>query len=141
MQSAGTFIGTLVGTGVLLIAFHYFGWKMLMVLLAVFVIIALIPLGFYGRIKTIQKEPGQRVTFADIWQFFGRRGMHKRVLVLVFYYSGFIGILAMLKPFLVDRGYNVKQIGFMSGILGTTVAALSALLAGYLIKKAGRKEI
>jgi MFS family permease len=140
MQSAGTFIGTLVGTGVLLIAFHYFGWKMLMVLLAVFVIVALIPLGFYGRTKTIQKEPGQRVTFADIWQFFGRRGMHKRVLVLVFYYSGFIGILAMLKPFLVDRGYNVKQIGFMSGILGTTVAALSALLAGYLIKKAGRRK-
>ncbi len=66
--------------------------------------------------------------------------MHKRVLILVFYYSGFIGVLAMLKPFLVDNGYNVKEIGFMSGILGTTVAALSALLAGYLIKSIGRRK-
>ena len=56
MQSAGNFIGTLVGTGVLLIAFHYFGWSILMVLLAVFVIVALIPLGFYGRRNTIEKE-------------------------------------------------------------------------------------
>lgn len=140
MQSAGTFIGTLVGTGVLLIAFHYFGWTILMVLLSLFVAVALIPLGFFGRNNIIEKKPGLRVTFADIGQFFGRRGMHKRVLILVFYYSGFIGILAMLKPFLVDKGYNVKEIGFMSGIIGTTVAALSALLAGYIIKSIGRRK-
>jgi predicted MFS family arabinose efflux permease len=140
MQSAGSFIGTLVGTGVLLIAFHYFGWTILLVLLALFVIAALVALVFYGRIAPVEKKPGKRVTLADIGHFFGRKGMHKRVLVLVFYYSGIIGVLAMLKPFLVDKGYNVKEIGFMSGILGTTVAALSALLAGYLIKKIGRRR-
>lgn len=140
MQSAGSFIGTLVGTGVLLIAFHYFGWTILLILLALFVMIALLPLGFYGKIKTIEKKPGPRVTFSDIGQFFGKRGMHKRVLVLVFYYSGFIGVLAMLKPLLVDKGYNVKEIGFISGIVGTTAAALSALLAGYIIKYIGRRK-
>ncbi len=70
MQSAGSFIGTLVGTGVLLIAFHYFGWTVLLILLAMFVMVALIPLGFYKRINTIEKKPGQRVTFSDIRQFF-----------------------------------------------------------------------
>jgi predicted MFS family arabinose efflux permease len=45
----------------------------------------------------------------------------------------------MLKPYLVDLGYNVKQIGFMSGIFGTSVAAVSALGAGFLVKWIGRK--
>ncbi|MBN1789109.1 MAG: MFS transporter [Bacteroidales bacterium] len=140
MQSAGSFTGTLVGTGVLLIAFHYFGWTVLLVLLAGFVLVALIPLAFYGNKNVIEKDYRQRVTLADIAYFFGRRGIHKRILVLVFYYSGIIGVLAMIKPFLVDHGYNVKQIGFMSGIIGTSVAALSALAAGYIIRQIGRRK-
>ncbi len=64
--------------------------------------------------------------------------MPKWLLILVFYYSGFIGVLTMLKPYLVDLGYNIMQIGFMSGIVGTSVATLSALGSGLLIKKVGR---
>jgi MFS family permease len=60
-------------------------------------------------------------------------------LLLVFYYTGIIGTLSMLKPWMVDLGYNVKEIGFMSGITGTSVATLSALAAGWIINKAGRK--
>jgi MFS family permease len=46
----------------------------------------------------------------------------------------------MLKPYLVDLGYSVKEIGFMSGIAGTSVAACSAFLSGYLIHKMGRRN-
>jgi predicted MFS family arabinose efflux permease len=140
MQSAGSFTGTLIGTGVLLIVFHYFGWTALLVLLAGFVLVALIPLAFYGNKSVIEKDHRQRVTLAEIAYFFRRRGMHKRILVLVFYYSGIIGVLAMIKPFLVDQGYNVKQIGFMSGIIGTSVAAVAALAAGYIIRQIGRRK-
>jgi predicted MFS family arabinose efflux permease len=45
----------------------------------------------------------------------------------------------MLKPFLVDLGYNIKEIGFMSGIVGTSAAALCALLGGFIIRLTGRK--
>ncbi|HJZ38844.1 MAG TPA: MFS transporter [Bacteroidales bacterium] len=140
MQSAGSFVGTLFGTGVLLIAFHYFGWTILLVLLAAFVILSLIPLAIYGNRTPVEKGLRKRVTLADIRDFFTRHGIHKRVLVLSFYYSGIIGVLAMLKPFLVDLGYSVKEIGFMSGIVGTTVAALSALLAGFIIKTIGSRK-
>jgi predicted MFS family arabinose efflux permease len=61
------------------------------------------------------------------------------LLVLLFYYSGIIGILAMMKPYMVDLGYNVKEIGFMSGIVGTSVASVCALVAGFIIKRLGRK--
>lgn len=141
MQSAGSFSGALLGTGVLLIAYYYFGWRILLLLLAFFVVFAIIPLLLYRKDNNQRtaRDTHQRVSLADIYRFFAIKGMHKRVLILVFYYSGIIGILAMLKPYMVDLGYTVKEIGFISGIIGTSVAALMAFLSGYIIKIAGRK--
>ncbi|MCF8222653.1 MAG: MFS transporter [Bacteroidales bacterium] len=141
MQSAGSFSGALLGTGVLLIAYYYFGWRILLLLLAFFVVFAIIPLLLYRKDNNQRtaRDTHQRVSMADIYRFFAVKGMHKRVLILVFYYSGIIGILAMLKPYMVDLGYSVKEIGFMSGIIGTSVAALMAFLSGYIIKIGGRK--
>jgi predicted MFS family arabinose efflux permease len=139
MQSAGSFVGTLFGTGILLIAYHYFGWTALLILLSLFVVFAVIPVLVYR--KPLNRGEGQKqsVSFRDIYLFFSEKGKHKRVLILIFYYSGLIGILTLLKPFLVDNGYNVKQIGFMSGIFGTSVAVLSSFAGGFIIKKIGRK--
>lgn len=139
MQSAGSFVGTLFGTGVLLIAYYYFGWSTLLILLAFFVIFAVVPLLLYRKPVRNDIDTKQRVSFTDIYRFFAEPGKHKRVLVLVFYYSGIIGILTLLKPYMVDLGYNIKQIGFMSGIIGTSIASLSALSGGYIVKKAGRR--
>ena len=139
MQSAGSFIGTLFGTGVLLIAYHYFGWTNLLILLAAFVVFAIAPMILYRNPVPDDVNPKKRITLAEIYRFFAEKGKHKRVLILIFYYSGIIGILTMLKPYLVDLGYNVKQIGLMSGIFGTSVATLSALAGGWIIKKTGRR--
>jgi len=139
IQSAGSFIGTLFGTGVLLIAYHYFGWQALLSILACFVVFALLPLILYRKKVDKPQNAKTRVAWIDIIRFFRTPGIHKRVLVLVFYYSGIIGTLSMLKPWMVDLGYSVKEIGFMSGITGTSVATLSALAAGWIINKTGRK--
>ncbi len=138
MQSAGSFVGSLVGTGLLLIAYHYFGWTNLLVLLAAFVVFAVLPLLLYRKPIQNEGEVRPRVSLTDIYRFFAERGKHKRVLILVFYYSGIIGILTMLKPYMVDLGYNVKQIGLMSGVFGTSIGALSALAGGLIVKKVGR---
>ena len=56
MQSAGTFLGTLTGSGVLLVIYHYYGWQMLLIGLASFVLLALIPLYFYkSKEESVQK--------------------------------------------------------------------------------------
>jgi MFS family permease len=139
MQSAGSFIGSLLGTGVLLIAYYYFGWTNLLILLAAFVVFAIVPLLLYRKPITGEGELRPHVSFSGIYRFFAEKGKHKQVLILIFYYSGIIGILTLLKPYLVDLGYNVKQIGFMSGIFGTSVASLAAFSGGFIVRKAGRK--
>ena len=139
MQSAGSFVGTLFGTGVLLIAYHYFGWTNLLVLLACFVVFAVLPLLVYRKPVERDAVTSERVRLADIYRFFAEKGRHKRVLILLFYYSGIIGVLTMLKPYLVDLGYNVRNIGIMSGIFGTSVAVACSFAGGFIVKKIGRK--
>jgi MFS family permease len=140
MQAAGSFIGALIGTGVLLIAYTYFGWSVFLYMLAGFVLIALLPLQFYRKKYTIEAGSEKRISPLEIIRYFQVPGIWKRNLLLMLYYSGFIGILTMLKPWLVDLGYSIKQIGLMSGIVGTSVATVCALLAGWVIKRAGRKN-
>lgn len=139
IQVSGSFIGALLGTGVLLIAYSFFGWSVFLFMLAGFVLFALVPLRLYRKYHTIDKSEDYRLNFRELLGFFRIPGMPRWLLILVLYYSGFIGALTMLKPYLVDLGYNIKQIGFMSGIIGTSAAALNAVFTGYLIKKTSRK--
>lgn len=160
MQSAGSFLGTMAGSGVLLIMYHYFGWQGLMFCLAGFVVLALIPLYFYNDkvLKRREKDKPESeschhhkpiklkdsltkpASLKDIGLFFKQRGIFRRIVLLFFFYSGIIGILSLMKPFLVDNGFTMKEIGIISGICGTASGALSALFGGHLIHRIGRKK-
>ncbi len=138
MQAAGSFIGTMVGSGVLLMLYTRIGWQGLTVLLAGFVILALGPVFTFVRKKheppvEIQKP----VRWADLFGFFAQPGIWRRIVLLMFFYSGILGLLVMFKPFMVDLGFKVPRIAFVAGIYGTGIGALCTLLAGWLIKKAG----
>ncbi len=138
MQSAGSFIGSLFGTGILLFAYYYFGWQILLVLLAAFVLFAIVPLLLYPKQEPEVQTEKNRVKIKDIFNFFGTSNNIKHLFLLVFYYSGIIGILSMLKPYMVDLGYNVKEIGFISGIFGTALAGISSIVAGFIIRRIGK---
>jgi MFS family permease len=137
MQSAGGFAGSLIGSGALLVIYHYLGWFYLLLFLALFVLVALIPLGFYKKNCDKPLVKGKKVNLADIVTFFRIPGMYKWVLILFFYYSGIMGIMTLIKPFLVDLGYSVKDIGIMAGVVGTTTALVASVFAGYIVKKTG----
>lgn len=140
MQSGGSFVGALVGTGVLLVAYHYFGWTKVLFLLALFVVVAIVPLVLSRQELSTNGEIKKRVSLKDITLFFKEKGKYKQILILMFFYSGVIGILTMLKPYLVDAGYGIKDIAFMAGIFGTSVAAVASLTAGFIMKSLKRKS-
>jgi len=139
MQSGGSFIGSFFGTGVLLVAYYYFGWSAILFMLAGFIMLALFPFALSRREVFVNDEKKQIVGLKDILSFFGEKGKVFHILMLLFYYAGIIGIMTMLKPYLVDLGYNVKDIAFMSGIFGTLTAAAATFAGGFIVKKMGRK--
>ena len=139
MQSAGSFLGTITGSGVMLIIYHYFGWVLLLVALAIFVLIALLPLYLYNSKEIYYKKQKETASIKDIASFFKQKKIGYRILLLLFYYSGLIGILTMIKPWMVDLGYSIKNIGIISGVYGALTGAIMAIFAGFLIRKIGKK--
>lgn len=138
MQSMGSFGGSMIGSGVLLLLFHQIGWNSLLPCLAVFVLVMLLPLFFNKGIRITPKTPQQRAKKADVLYFFTQRGIWKQIGFLFLYYSGLIGTLAMVRPWLVDLGYTVQEIGMMSGVAGTFVGFIAAFAGGVIIRKIGR---
>ncbi len=139
MQSAGSFLGTVTGSGILLIIYYYFGWKYLLIALAGFVLLALIPLYFYRPAYVQASKPDTQIGFKDIIRFFKQPRIGKWVILLFFFYAGLIGILTMLKPWMVDLGYNTKEIGLLSGIYGPALGAVLAIVMGFFIKRYNKR--
>lgn len=142
MQSMGSFAGAMVGGGLLLLLYNKLGWSNLLPYLALFVIVSLIPLFFFREKhieEPIEKKQMPKPNINDLFGFFKQKGAGKQIIFLFLYYAGLIGILSMLKPMLVDYGYNIKEIGIMSGIVGTSIGCIASLAGGFIVRRLGRK--
>lgn len=137
MQSMGSFGGALLGSGVLLLVLHKFGWHVVTPCLGVFVLLMLIPLTKQKHLDKCVKDCRQRARLTDFASFFAQRGIWRQVGFLLLYYASIIGILSMMRPWLVDLGYTMKEIGVMSGIVGTSVAFCASFGAGFLVRRIG----
>ena len=140
MQSAGSFLGTLTGSGLLLIIYYYWGWQYLLMALAGFVLLALVPLYIYKGKEVEKPRPSNPISIRDIGLFFKQKKAYKRIILLSVFYSGIIGILTMIKPWMVDLGFNIKEIGILSGIHGAAFGAAFSFAAGFLVKILGKKR-
>ena len=137
MQSMGSFGGALIGSGVLLLVLHQFGWHMVTPFLGVFVLLMLIPLLRRKDLTIAQKDVRQRARLTDFASFFVQRGIWRQIGFLLLYYASIIGILSMMRPWLVDLGYSMKEIGVMSGIIGTSSAFCASFGAGFIVRRIG----
>ena len=137
MQSMGSFGGALIGSGVLLLVLHQFGWHMVTPFLGVFVLLMLIPLLRRKDLNIAQKDVRQRARLTDFASFFVQRGIWRQIGFLLLYYASIIGIHSMMRPWLVDLGYSMKEIGVMSGIIGTSSAFCASFGAGFIVRRIG----
>ncbi|MFI3268080.1 MAG: MFS transporter [Rikenellaceae bacterium] len=137
MQSMGSFAGTLVGSGVLLLIYKNVGWGIVLPCLAVFVMLAIIPLMLQKR-DTPLIAKHTKANKGDLISFFKQKGISKQIIYLVLSYSGLIGILSTLRPYMVDLGYTITEIGLISGIIGTGCGFVASYFGGRIIKKYGR---
>jgi len=141
MQSIGSFGGSMIGGGLLLLLYHRLGWNLLLPYLALFVVIAVIPLFFFrnSEIERVErKKKYSRPGINDWLGFFKQKGIWKQVVFLFLYYAGLIGSLAMVRPMLVDYGYSIREIGIMSGIVGTSIGCVGSLTGGFIVRRLGR---
>ena len=140
IQSMGSFTGSMVGGGFLLLLFHRMGWSKMLPWVAVFVLIALIPLFFNKQIQLRERKNTKKASPKDMLLFFTQKGIWRQIVFLVLFYAGLIGILSSLSPFLVDKGYNIKEIGAMVGIFGVSTGIFFSFVSGIFIRKIGKQK-
>lgn len=142
MQSMGSFGGSLLGSGVLLIVLHHYGWNLVTQCLSVFVLLAILPLILNKKIALVRpKEKSQRAKWTDFIWFFNQRKVYPQIIFLLLYYASIMGLLSVVRPYMVDLGYNMKEIGFLNGIVGISAAMVVSYPASMLIRRFGIERV
>lgn len=136
-KSMGRYVGRILGGGFFIMFLHSYGWHVVVPLLGFFALLLVIPVTLNKHIVVREHKHRKRAGFQDLLNFFTRREVWPQVVFLVLFFAGFDGIMVMLKPWMVDMGYNMREIGLYNGVIGTSVAFVMALFAGWWVKRVG----
>ena len=139
VQSAGNYLGAIIGGGGMLILLNRFGWQNSLLTMAMFVLLASIPIWLHQE-KTKARSLEEKPNFTALIKFCRRPGMWRWLLILLTYTLGTRMATFMFQPLLVDLGLSLADIGLLTGIIGFSAAMVGALIAGFLIAPLGRKR-
>lgn len=128
-------VALFVGGGGFLILADYTGWSLLWVALAVV---------FFGLATVAWLSPRvpleateRRHVLAPVLRWLLRWEMVPVVLFVLLFKVGDSTLGRMVKPFWVDRGYSLTEIGSISVTLGVVLTILGALAGGWIVNRIG----
>jgi PAT family beta-lactamase induction signal transducer AmpG len=139
VQVGGMCVGFACGGGGLLILYDSLGWRSCLVLMAVATGVSLLPMCLRAEPSPPLEAVRDGRTTASVFLFFRRRGAWRIVLFMLVLYGPMSLGLGMVRPFLVDLGLSLTEIGWMMGTGGSLAGLAGATLAGSLINPLGRR--
>jgi predicted MFS family arabinose efflux permease len=137
MQSMGRYAGAFLGSGIFIIMLEEFGWKVVFPCLGILAMLMVLPLQVNKKIHIEERSPKQRAKIMDFIWFFSRKEIIPHVVFLLLYFMGIIGIIANVRPYMVDLGFNMKEIGVWFGMVGTATSFCMAWVGHVFIKRIG----
>jgi RhtX/FptX family siderophore transporter len=137
LQVAGYRTGMILGGGVLLIAYERLGSSATFAAMALVVAMTTFPLVLLREPRT---EAGDVARSPSVAGFFRREGAWKMLALVVTYKLGDAFATGMLRPFLVDRGLGLADIGWLLGTVGFVAGLLGALAGGVFVNRLGRRR-
>jgi MFS transporter, PAT family, beta-lactamase induction signal transducer AmpG len=158
IQVAGYRLGMIVGGGALLAAFEYLGWPATFGVVCGLLLAATLPLLLLRAPAEPAAAPpalpyraaapasargdeaaGEAAPAPGLKGFFERPGVGVW-LALIGSFKAFEAFgAAMLRPFLVDRGFSLAEIGWALGTVGAAASLGGALGGGLLVNRFGRR--
>lgn len=146
VQVGGYRLGMIVGGGVVLMVIGDLGWRTCFLAMATLVLAASIPVLFFREPPARERESGapdvagRSSYLAPIRSFLARPDAGKLVALLVLYKAGDALSGGIVRPFLVDRGLSLKEIGQALGAIGSVAAVLGALAGGLALRRIGERR-
>jgi PAT family beta-lactamase induction signal transducer AmpG len=128
-------VALFVGGGGFLILADFTGWASLWIALA----IAFFGLGLaaWASPRVPLETTERRHVLAPVLRWLLRWEMVPVVLFVLLFKVGDSTLGRMVKPFWVDRGYSLTEIGSISVTLGTVLTILGALAGGWIVNRTG----
>ena len=128
-------VALFVGGGGFLILADYTGWGLLWVALAI-LFFALAGVAWLSPRVPLENTERRHV-LAPVLRWLLRWEMVPVVLFVLLFKVGDSTLGRMVKPFWVDRGYSLTEIGFISVTLGVVLTILGALAGGWIVNRIG----
>ena len=136
IQVAGYRIGMILGGGVLLIWHETIGSAATFLAMAGMTLVATIPV-----LLSAEPEPTRMpsVKPGNPRHFLRRAGTPTILLLIATYKAGDAFATGMLRPYLVDTGLSMADVGWLLGTAGFVAGLVGALVGGALVERAGRR--
>ena len=128
-------VALFVGGGGFLILADYTGWSLLWVALAILFFALAGAAWLSPRVPLENAE--RRHVLAPVLRWLLRWKMVPVVLFVLLFKVGDSTLGRMVKPFWVDRGYSLTEIGAISVTLGVVLTILGALAGGWIVNRIG----
>src|SRR5512136_1770966 len=128
-------IALLVGGGGVMTLAGVTGWTPLWVALALAFLLLSVVSWMSPRVALDQKE--RRNPIGPVLRWLLRWEMLPVLLFVPLFKLGDSLLGRMVKPFWVDRGYSLKEIGLISVTLGVVLTIIGALAGGWFVKRYG----
>jgi len=128
-------IALLVGGGGVMMLAGVTGWTPLWIALAATFLVLSVIAYASPRVPLDQKE--RRNPIGPVLRWLLRWEMLPVLLFVPLFKLGDSLLGRMVKPFWVDRGYSLKEIGLISVTLGVVLTIIGALAGGWFVKKYG----
>jgi RhtX/FptX family siderophore transporter len=133
IQVAAYRVGMILGGGLMLVLFEKLGWSPTLVSLGALLLVATVPVALFREPPSAPPPPSS----PSIGYWLQRPGTGRWLTLLVLYKAGEALAVGMLRPFLVDNGLGLAQVGWMLGGVGFTAGLAGALVGGALVNRLG----
>lgn len=133
-------LGMILGGGLLLMFIDRLGWHLAFGLMAAALVLATVPILRHREAETASVSSPSAPSIHPMRaaaEWFALPGARRLALALVLYKAFDAMASAMTRSLLVDRGYDLGDVGAANGTVGSITALLGAMLGGWIVQRAG----
>lgn len=142
IQNSAHSLGSLIGGGLMLLFLNQIGWTgSIFILAGITLIPCIVLLINWNKYPTETPHLLVEEEKKSVFDFFKRKGNLKWLGILILLPLGSAIADFIFKPFLIDAGYTLEEIGAMRGIIGLVASFAGAMAGGFFIKDNNRNSL
>ncbi|KAA0912006.1 MFS transporter [Pusillimonas sp. ANT_WB101] len=137
-QVGGAYIGSAIGAGAFLLIAAECGWTFSVLIMAAIVVGLGLPFNFIHTSKAAPATPSIQPSLMNALK---RREVQLGLLITGIFTAALKWGVAMIGPFMVDYGLDLKTIGTLTGAGSMFIGSFAALLGGAMVRLTGVKFV